>query len=264
MATKSVDQLDMRQIEKRLAAVLEKERRDAIGYAVLTVLCTPFFVVLISIVVMVILFFILERVNYDIGAKGFYTCTSMFLGSMAVFVLRGSNPPENPHEFEFDVSWTVGVGALLLLLYATYATSFLEKTPVAFAIVYTVIGILILAFFGRAYMKIPITQHAGREDVNRSLTLEIFGFVAIAYGEIASGSWLWIPPNEDEIRVAAWVLCKLALEDKWSLDSRSADKPILNLLFRLKYIQIKDGRLQLTYRGHDFITAADSDDYAVE
>lgn len=262
MKPKALNQPEMGQVEKRLATVLEKERRDAICYTLLTLLCTPFFVVLISLALMITMAHVLRIVDCDIGAKGFYTCTNIFLGSMAVFVLRGLNPPENPHEF--DVTWLAGVGALLLLLYVTYATSLLEKAPGAFAIVYTLTGLLILVLFGRACMKIPITQDAGCEDLNRSLTLEIFGFVAIAYGEILSGSWLWFPPDEDKIRVAAWILRELALEERWPLDSRSADRPILDLLFRLKFIQVKDGKLQLTPKGQDFVAAANREEYAVE
>ncbi len=183
---------------------------------------------------------------------------------MAIIVFRRANQRENPSQF--DVTWLLGMGTLLLLFYVTYATSLLEKMPGAFAIVYTVSSLLILVLFGRAYVKIPITQDSGREAPNRSssLTLEIFGFVALAYGEIASSSWLWFPPDEDNIRVAAWILCKLALEENWPLDSQSADRPILNLLFRLKYIQVKDAKLQLTHKGYEFITAANQNEYAVE
>ena len=262
MKPKAVDQPEMGQVEKRLAVVLEKERRDAIGYAVLTVLCTPFFVVLMSLAVMLMIAVIFQHADYDMNAKTFYTCINMFLGSMAVFVMRCSNPPENPHEF--DLTWLAGVGVLLGLLFVTYATPFLDKAPCLFAAFYTIVGFLILALFGRVYMKIPVTQDAGSEDMYRSLPLVIFGFVAMAYGEIASSSWLWIPADEDKIRIAAWILCKLALEGSWPLDSRSADRPILDLLFRLKYIQVKDDKLQLTLKGQDFVTAASQDEYAVE
>lgn len=262
MKPKAVDQPEMRQVEQRLAVVLEKERRDAIGYAVLTVLCTPFFVVMMSLAVMLVMALIFRHSDCYANAKTLYTFINIFLGSMAVFALRRSNPPENPHDF--DLTWLAGVGVLLGLLFVTYATSFLERAPRAFAAFYTVVGFLILALFGRVYMKVPVVQDVGDDGPIRSLTLIIFGFVAMAYGEIASGSWLWIPPDEDKIRIAAWILCKLALEESWPLDSRSADRPILDILFRLKYIQVKDDKLQLTYRGYDFVTAASRDEYAVE
>ena len=40
---------DIGQVEQRLAAVISKERRAAISYTLLTVLCTPAFVVLGSL-----------------------------------------------------------------------------------------------------------------------------------------------------------------------------------------------------------------------
>jgi len=257
-----MDQPDMKQIEQRLAAVLKKERRDAICYALLTVLCTPFFVVLISLAVMIMVAYIYQYADLDISARTFYTCLTLFLATMATFVRWDSHPTEGL--VLFDLTWLAGVGVLLLLVYVTFATSLIETKPNTFAILYTVAGFITLVLFGRVYMKSPLTEDVDSEDPYRSLPLVIFGFVAMAYGEIASGSWLWIPPDEDDIRVAAWILCKLALEDQWSLDSRSAERPILNLLFRLKYIQIKDGKLQLTYRGYSFVTAANEEEYAVE
>ena len=263
--TKAVNEPEMREVKRRLVAALKKERRDAIGYAVLTVLSTPVFVVMISLPLMFVMALALRTVRYGIGGPtSFYTCINVFLGFMAIIVFRRANNRENPRQF--DVTWLVGVGGLLLLLYVTHATSLLEKMPGAFAIVYTGTSLLILGLFGRAYVKIPITQNVGREDPNRSfsLTLEIFGFVALAFGEIASGSWLWFPPDEDKIRVAAWILCKLALTESWPLDSQSADRPILDLLFRLKYIQVKDEKLQLTLKGQGFVTVVNQGEYAVD
>ena len=252
----------MRQVETRLAAVLEKERRDAIGYAVLTVLCTPFFVVLISLVVMFIIGLVFRYSYHYWNAKTFYTVINLFLASMAVFVLWGANPRENRRKF--DSTLLASVGVLPVLLFVTYGTSLLERSPPIFAIVYIGESLFILALFGRVYAKMPVVQDFGGYSVYYSLPLVIFGLVAMAYGEIASGSWLWIPPGEDEIRAAAWVLRRLVVEEKWSLARASADRPILGLLFRLKYIQIKDGELQPTPRGRDFIEAASQDEYAVE
>ena len=98
----------------------------------------------------------------------------------------------------------------------------------------------------------------------RSLPLAIAGFIAMAYGEIASSSWLWFPPHEDEVRVAAWILHKLQSDSKGRLDVRSADRRILGLLLRLKYVRIRNGRLRLTHKGHDLVKRAGQNGYAVE
>ncbi|MHC4115925.1 MAG: hypothetical protein ACYSWO_00310 [Planctomycetota bacterium] len=55
----------MGQIEQRLVAVLRRQRREAIGYSVLTVLCTPFFVALIGLAVVIIIAFIFSVARYD-------------------------------------------------------------------------------------------------------------------------------------------------------------------------------------------------------
>ncbi len=253
---------EMRQIEQRLAAVLKKERRDAFCYTLLTLLCTPFFVALISLAVMIMVAYIFQFADWDISARAFYICLSLFLATMATFVRRGSVSPESP--FGFDLTWLAGVAIILLLVYVTYATSFVETKPNAFALFYTVTGFAALVLFGRVYMKVPFTEDADSEDLDRSLPLVVFGFIAVAYGEIASSSWLWFPPGDDEIRIAAWILCKLAEDDDGSLDMRSADTRILRLLFRLKYIQTSGGELQLTYGGYHFVTASDQDQHAME
>jgi hypothetical protein len=250
----------MGQIEQRLVAVLKKQRREAIGYSVLTVLCTPFFVALIGLAVMIMIAFIFSDARYDMDARAFYACTSLFLATMAGFVYRG--PGLSGGTRMFDISWLAGVAILLLLVYATFAKSFIETAPRAFAVFYTVAGFLILALFGRVYMKMPIGHDGGDEDLHRSLPLFIFGLVAMAYGEIASSSWLWFAPDDDEIKVAAWILRKLAGDDDGRLDLRCADTRILSLLFRLKFIQVRDGMLELTYDGYHFVAAAE--DYAVE
>ena len=65
MKPKTVDQPEMRQVEERLVSVLEKERRDAIGYTLLTVLCTPFFVVLAGLVALALVGFILRQAGMN-------------------------------------------------------------------------------------------------------------------------------------------------------------------------------------------------------
>jgi hypothetical protein len=50
-----MDKPDIRQVERRLVAVLKKKCREAIGHTVLTVLCTSAFVVLASLVALVLL-----------------------------------------------------------------------------------------------------------------------------------------------------------------------------------------------------------------
>ena len=172
MKPKAVDQPEMGQVEKRLVAVVKDERRGAIWFTVLTVLCTPFLVLLAGFLALALLWFISDQADYEISVKGIYTCVNLFLAG--------------------------------------------------------------------------------------------FGYIAMSYGQIVTGSWLWFPPDADEICVAAWILCKLAADEDGSFEVRSTDRRILNLLSQLKFIQIRDNELQLTLKGQDFVAAASCAEYDVE
>lgn len=53
--------------------------------------------------------------------------------------------------------------------------------------------------------------------------------------------------------VLAWILCQLAIEKTMPLDAQSVPKRILNMLVRLKLVQVTDRKLRLTLKGQDFI-----------
>lgn len=246
---------DIRQVEQRLAAVISKERREVIGYTLLTVLCTPAFVVLASLAGMFILFYVFRYSDYHIGAIGIYTGVNIFLAYMLMFVLMRSNPPEDPNEF--DNTWLAGVVVFLFLILLTYATSLRIRFPLFFGILYSLLGFLVMGLLGHVQINKPVTDDSSSENQFLSLLLAIAGFIAMAYGEIAHGSWLWIPPNPDEVRLAAWILCKLAVEIPAPFDSRLAPRHILNLLSRLKLVHMTEGKLKLTLKGADLVTMAD-------
>jgi peptidoglycan/LPS O-acetylase OafA/YrhL len=149
---------DVGQVEQRLAAVMKKERREAIGYTVIIVLCTPAFV-LASLLGMIILFYVLGHPRYDIDALGIYTGINIFLALMLGFVLKRSNPPERPHEF--DKTWLVGVIVFLFLLVLTYVTSLRVQFPLFFGILYGLLGFLVLGLLGQVQMNKPVTDDTG-------------------------------------------------------------------------------------------------------
>lgn len=258
----AAEEPQMRQIEQRLAAVLKKKRWEAFGFTLLTVLCTPLFVVLAGFLALGLVWFIADQADYQIGMRGMYTCVNLFLAALAGFVSRYSDPRDRT--FELDPTLIVGVVVFLLLLYLTYGTSVMVKNPLLFGIVYTCVAFLVMGLYGRVYMKVPVAVDYSDENPFKLLALVIFGFIAMSYGEMVSGSWLWFPPDDDEIGVAAWILCKLAEDDDGRFKIRSVDRRILSLLSRLKLIQIRDNLLQLTLKGQDFIKAANLQQHAVE
>jgi hypothetical protein len=247
-----VDEPDTNQVEKRLSEILYKERREAIGYAVLTVLCTPVFAAMVGLVAWIAVGFVLIRSEYDIDVKAFYTGLNIFLALMIVFVLKYTNPPEQPHDF--DKNWLVAVVIFILLLIFTYATKYPEKFPAGFGIIYAGAGLFILGLLGKVFAEGPYIEYDNRESQFFSLILALMSFVAMSYGELLSSSWLWIPPKQDEVRICAWILCKLALEEKIPIHhSGSVDKHLLHIMSRLKLVQVKGNMLKLTLKGRDLV-----------
>lgn len=238
---------DIRQVEQRLTAVLKKEHWEAIGYTVLTVLCTPEFVALASLVVLVVLCYVLYWGDFELNAASIYTGINIFLAYMLVFVLKYSNPPDEPHGF--DKMWIAAIGVFFVLLILTYATSLREQLPTFFAIVYAVLGFLVLGLLGHVQIDNPVIEDCDSERFFLHLLLAVSAFIVMSYGEITRSSWLWFPPKPDEIRLGTWVFCKLALEKTTQLDSRSVQRRILYLLYRLKLVRVSERKLILTSRG---------------
>jgi hypothetical protein len=242
--------------------MISEERREAIGYTLLTVLCTPVFVLLASLVALLILAYVLHFADYDIDARGIYTGINIFLAYMLVFVLRRSNPPEEPHAF--DRVWLAAVIVFILPLILTYATGLPERVPVLFAIVYAVLAFLVLGLLGNVQIEQPDPDEADGEGMFPSLILALSAFIAMSYGEVTRSSWLWFPPKPDELRIAAWILCKLAMERAAPLDARPVPRRILNMLSRLKLVQVTEYKLRLTLKGSDLVTAGDENQYVVK
>jgi len=243
---------DLQEVENRLAVVLEKERREAIGYTVLTILCTPAFVAMASVVIFIVFAYVFQQGRYKPDALAIYTGINIFLAYMIVFVLRQSNPPEKPHEF--DKGWLAGVGLFLILLILTYVSGLREWLPVSFGIVYTILGFLVLGLLGSVQMKKPVVEGTSRHNAFMSLVLAVSGFIAMSYGEIMFSSWLWFPPKPDEVKLCAWILCKLAEEKTWTFSDRSEYERIVRILARLKFIRITENKIELTAKGLDFVT----------
>jgi len=257
-----MDEPDIAQVQQRLAAIITKERREAITYAILTVLCTPVFVMLGSMLALFLLLTIVQNADCHIKAIGIYTGFNGFLGWMVVFVLRWSNPPEAPRDF--DKTWLAGVGVFLFLIFLTYGTPLLEIRPTLFGILFAVLGFLVLGLTGHSYMNKPLTNDTDPGDPRAALILLVSGFVASAYGEITKGSWLWIPPDESQIHLAAWLLCKLAVEPDSAVSRQSVPQRTLRLLSRLKLIRATEYHAVITSKGLDLITPATENQYTIK
>jgi hypothetical protein len=256
---------DIIQVEKSLIAVLEKERRQAIGSSILIILSTPFFLFVAGLVTMLILGLVLYNVRYDynITAIGIYTLLNVFLATMIIIIFRHTFSPDS--ENEFDMTWLVAVIIFLLLLFSTYLMKFPVRFPVAFGIFYTITGFFILGLLGRIYLDLPIAEQNNFEEGNDarnllySFILLVIGFIVQAYGEVFSNSWLWSSPDKDKIRICAWFLIELKKENRKSLQDNKLINSILRVLFRLKLIQTKENMIELTKKGLELVTAERTD-----
>ena len=242
---------DIAQIEQRLAVVISESRSKAISYTVLTILCTPAFVLMGSLVLLGVLAFIFRIASFEINARGIYLGMNIFLAGMIIFVLKFSNPPDDPHEF--DRTWLSAVIVFLLPLFLTHATGLPERIPVLYTIIYSILAFVVLGLLGRVQLEQPARDEAERNNAFQSFALAVFGFIADSYGEITRNSWLWFPPKPEEVRLGAWLLCKLAFEKTMPFDTRLVPARILNMLTRLKLVQITDRKLKLTLKGRDFL-----------
>lgn len=246
-----MSELDIRQVEQRLAEIIRVERREAISYTVLTILCTPAFVLMGSIVIFFVMAHIFRIGRYNIDARGLYTGFNIFLAGMLILVLRSSNPPEDPREF--DKAWLSAVVVFLLPLLLTHATGLPERFPILYAIVYIILSLVVLGLLGRVQMEQPEKDETSHIGAFLSGFLALFGFIADSYGEITRNSWLWFPPKPEEIRLGAWLLCKLKVEKTMPFDAHLVPRRILNMLSRLKLVQVTDRKLKLTFKGQDFM-----------
>ena len=244
-------ELDITQVEQRLAGMINEERGKAISYTVLTILCTPAFVLLGSLVI----FFVMARIfrigDYDLGARGLYTGFNIFLAGILVLMLRYSKSPETPREF--DKMWLAALIVFLLLLFLTHATSLPERILAPYAVIYVILSLVVLGLLGHVQMEQPERDETSYVGAFLSGFLALFGFIADSYGEITRYSWLWFPPKQEEVRLGAWILCQLAIEKTMPLDSQSVPKRILNMLSRLKLVQVTDRKLKLTFKGQDVL-----------
>jgi len=253
---------DIAQVEQRLTAVISTERQRAIRQTLLIVLSTPAFVVLASLPALFLLAYFLRYAHYEIDARGIYTGMNIFLALMLVSVLRLSNPPEEPHEF--DRMWLAAVIVFILPLALTYKTGLPERIPVLFAILYAFLAFVVLGLLGQAQIEQPRREDGDNADGFQLIILALFGFIAAAYGQMLQGSWLWFAPKPDEIRVGAWVLCNAAIEKGTPLEARSVPKRILNMLSQLKLVRITGRKLQLTLKGQDLVTAGCQIEYVTK
>jgi hypothetical protein len=247
---------DMDAITRHLEALLAEERHRAMEYTLLTVLCTPAFVVVGALFAAFVAAHIVSRSpgRFDLDAMTFYTALSAFLAYMVAGTMR--NSVSSAEGLRFDRMWITGAALFLVLLILTYATSLPQQHALLFGVLYAIVGFLILGFVSQALPPDHGAQDDDAEAMMTGLVLAVPNLVTSAYRELLSASWLWFPPKPGEIRMAAMVLCRLATEQTRPLNCDLVEEWITMLLSRLKLIHVEDQHLQLTAKGFDFTQMA--------
>jgi hypothetical protein len=247
-----MEQPDIESVTRSLEAVLQKERREALVYTLLTVLCTPAFVAIASLVIACAALYFLRRPIWPIhGAVAMYTGVIIFLAWAIASV--PINAQRSPTGFQPDRTWLAGAAVFLALLVVTYATSLQENHPLLFGVVYVVLSFLALGLAGQTQLNHSPPDVLRQEPRIEGFLLAAAGFVVAAYGELLSASWLWVPPKPHEVRVAARVLCRLAAESDRPLGTDTVEDRVVRLLSRLRLTEVMKRQLRLTPKGSDFL-----------
>jgi len=245
---------DIDEVTRRLEAVVGRKRHKAMEVTLLTALCTPAFVVAGALFVGCVAAYVFYESprRFDLDATAFYTAVNGFLAYMVVMTMRG--PGMSVEDFRFDRMWVIGALLFVVLLLLTYATS-LPQQPALFGIVYAVLGFLVLGFVSQALPPDYTIRNDDPTSDTVAITLAIPNLIALAYRELLSASWLWLPPKPHEVRIAARLLCALAADRDNALRQEAVEERIAILLSRLKLIRTQDRQLHLTPEGLDFLHA---------
>lgn len=244
-------------VENALRKLFRDERSEALGYSILIVLATPVFVALAAALVALTSGVAIVRSDLSVthfDAQTFYTATSLFLAYMIVFVLLKSSPSRT--ELQFHKPWIAAVVLFGLLLALTYGTSWVRDWPAGFGVIYAVLGLFVLGLLGHVDLLPEVLETPDEENALLALILACSGFIIRAYGEVGRGSWLWVPPGDDEIKIGAWLLRRMASDPDSALSGTAMHGRIMDLLIRLRLIGVTEAGAALTPKGLEFIHTA--------
>jgi len=249
-----------------LSEALRQSGKDAVSFALLTLLITPFLLVL--------------------AAGGVVVAVAY----MAPALLRGSSPTATGMAalmlflaFAFVSSWpkcraqgatghlSAAAGVYVALLVLTVMALKSDHVSGAFIALYVALVIVILGLLGRGYtprdsyylglyggrFDDPFTYRddADRAHVGIGCAMAIPGLLLDSIGQAVSTSWLWRGVSPDVVRASTKVLMGVAAgRGSETLRSVGAQRGVvLRVLKRLDLVQIRKNDLRLTENGIKFL-----------
>lgn len=247
---------DIEKVRRQLEAMLLSERRQAMRYTILTVLCTPAFIMIACAALVALVCWRFWNQWHELDNVVFFTGMNVMLAGVLVAAARRYDIARG--RFPFDGAWVAGAILFLLLLLLSYGTGLPQQKPGLLSLVYGVGCFLMLGLL--AHGRLP--DHSGETIQNPVVASvqAVADFVMGAYAELFSASWLWFPPSPEEVRIGARVLCHLATDRNRSLSENAVEKQIVTLLRRLRLIESVEQQIRLTHKGSDFLRTADTDD----
>ncbi len=245
---------DIEKVTRQLQAMLLSERRQAMWYTILTVLCTPAFVMIACAAMVILVCWLFWDRWYELDNIAFFTGMNVMLAGVLVAAARPYDIAQG--RFPFDGAWVAGAILFLLLLLLSYGTALPQQRPGLLSLVYGVGCFLTLGLLARGRLPDHTGETVGYPVIASAQA--VADFVMGAYAELFSASWLWFPPSPQEIRIGARVLHHLATDRDGSLGENVVEKRIAALLQRLKLIESVEQRVSLTSKGFDFLRTTET------
>jgi hypothetical protein len=262
------------QIERALA----NARRDALAFAVATIILAPLFCGLAGLLLMAsfVLIGLWDLHAYVSGELAFLTGVNVFF--VAVFGAAALHLwDQGGRRRALRLELAGGLVILLVMLFISYAAPLAERRPAGFAVTYGSLALLLLGLLGRVYqpresydaedwidvpIPLPLPGTVKRYHLALGFAVAFPGLLLASLGEVLASLWLLQPFDGTAREVAAAVLSALWRRDHRGARAvlREADKRTarraLVLLSGLGLVQLLQPGLAITEKGTMLAAAA--------
>lgn len=266
-----------RALRAKLRETCADARRDAITFAVLTVLLTPFALVVALLMLLFALSFVdlpvIDHLGYALSlVTGVNLCLAFMLAS---YFLR---PKEAYQRQRSDDSWLLlSFGLFCAILAFSYATQLATSHPTLFWPLYLLLALVMLGCAGHAYEPgddyylgwtcgpvlvdnpFTIQDDIDRAHIGLGFAVSVAHLILTSYGEIFGSRWLWRDLEERELAASVVLLQGLSARDHVGLMSRirglnrGAAADIVRAMVKLEFVVIDKGQPRLTIKGKEFL-----------